>query len=108
MRRAKIFVGGVWAGVLEEQERAKKYHFRYNGDYQGKPVSLTMPVEKREFSYDTFPPFFDGVLPEGPLLEALLKQAKIDRGDLFGQLLAVGGDLVGNVTVTEDETGEHR
>ena len=105
MRRAKVFVGGRLVGFLTEEEGGKKYTFRYNDEYEGKPVSLTMPLEKREFSYNGFPPFFDGVLPEGLHLEALLRQAKIDRNDLFSQLLAVGRDLVGNVTVTEDEGG---
>ena len=103
MRRAKVFVGGRLAGILTEEERGKKYTFRYNDEYEGKPVSLTMPLERRGFTYNGFPPFFDGVLPEGLHLEALLRQAKIDRNDLFSQLLAVGRDLVGNVTVTEDE-----
>lgn len=101
MRKAKVFVGGVWAGFLIEVDRRKKYTFQYTVDYKGRPVSLTMPVENREYSYDGFPPFFDGVLPEGLHLEALLRQAKIDRDDLFSQLLAVGKDLVGNVTVIE-------
>jgi serine/threonine-protein kinase HipA len=60
-----------------------------------------MPTTKREYIYASFPPFFDGVLPEGVMLEALLKQRKIDRNDLFGQLVAVGEDLVGAVSVKE-------
>jgi serine/threonine-protein kinase HipA len=35
------------------------------------------------------------------MLEGLLRQKKIDRSDLFFQLVAVGGDLVGAVTVEE-------
>ena len=58
-----------------------------------------MPVEQREFDYDRFPPFFDGLLPEGWQLEALLRSAKLDRRDYMGQLLAVGSDTVGAVTV---------
>lgn len=99
MRRVRVFVDDRPAGVLEEHERGRTYIFRYNDLYDGEPVSLAMPVEEKEFSYHTFPPFFDGVLPEGLRLEALLRQAKIDRDDLFSQLIAVGGDLVGNVTV---------
>jgi len=37
------------------------------------------------------------------MLEGLLRQCKIDRTDLFGQLLAVGGDTVGAVTVTGED-----
>ena len=96
-----MFVEGVLAGVLEETERGRKYLFRYEEQYTGRPVSLAMPTSKRENVYETFPPFFDGVLPEGVMLEALLKQRKIDRDDLFAQLVAVGEDLVGAVSVRE-------
>jgi serine/threonine-protein kinase HipA len=94
-------VNGVEAGTLEEHERGKKYVFRYHDAYAGDPVSLTMPVRERVFEFQSFPPFFDGTLPEGVMLEGLLRQRKIDRDDLFGQLLAVGNDLVGAVTVEE-------
>lgn len=33
------------------------------------------------------------------MLEGLLRQMKIDRNDLLTQLITVGGDMVGNVTV---------
>lgn len=98
MRSAEIRVHGVRAGLLEELEPGSSYRFAYDPDYQGPPVSLTMPVSDGAFSYDGFPPFFDGLLPEGAQLEALLRQRKLDRGDLFGQLVAVGNDMVGAVT----------
>ena len=99
MREAEVFVEGTFAGILEEAERGKKYVFRYSEGYAGRPVSLAMPTTKREYLSESFPAFFDGVLPEGVMLEALLKQRKIDRNDLFGQLVAVGEDLVGAVSV---------
>ncbi len=101
MRTAGIYVNAKQAGVLEEVERGKRYLFRYREGYQGPPVYLTMPVEMRVQTFEGFPPFFEGVLPEGVLLEGLLRAGKLDRDDLFGQLLAVGGDLVGSVTVVE-------
>ncbi len=58
----------------------------------------------RTVIYDKdFPPFFDGLLPEGILLEGLLKQRKIDKYDYFSQIVAVGNDLVGAVTVRENK-----
>lgn len=90
-------MSGVPAGTLKEDGGA--YVFRYFDEYNGQPVSLTMPVSTREYSFEVFPPFFDGLLPEGVQLEAMLRLNKIDRNDLFAQLIAVGGDLVGNVTV---------
>ena len=99
MKRAKVFVDGILAGEIQELERGKKYRFIYVEDYKGTSVSLEMPVTHQVYDYDKFPPFFEGVLPEGMMLEGLLRQKKIDRSDLMEQLIAVGGDLVGNVTV---------
>jgi len=104
MRRAKIYMQGLPAGVLDEIEYNKQYRFVYDEDYNGEPVSLTMPIEKKEFEFNTFPPFFDGLLPEGVMLEGLLKQRKIDKDDYFSQLIAVGSDLVGAVTVGVSDT----
>lgn len=99
MRIAKVFIDGILAGMLTEHERNKHYVFEYSEDYAGQAVSLTMPLDKKKYEYSTFPPFFDGLLPEGIQLEALLRLAKLDRDDNFGQLLVVGADLVGNVTI---------
>ena len=97
-RAAAVRVHGVRAGVLLEREGGR-FSFVYDAGYGGPPVSLTMPVREAPYDYDRFPPFFDGLLPEGWQLEALLRQAKLDKGDLMGQLLAVGPDTVGAVTV---------
>ena len=99
MRAAKVFVNGQEAGELKELDFGKKYHFGYNAEYTGKPVSLTMPLSLTGYEFDSFPPFFEGLLPEGFQLDGLLKFRKIDRNDFYSQLLAVGDDMVGNVTV---------
>lgn len=99
--RARVLVNKQLAGYLEKFNGG--YRFLYVPGYLGAPVSLTMPISRPEYIFDTFPPFFDGLLPEGAMLESLLKRAKLDRSDYFGQLLLVGGDLVGNVTVEREE-----
>jgi serine/threonine-protein kinase HipA len=101
MRRAKVFVKGVEAGILTELVQGKEYIFEYNDEYDGLPVSRTMPIKEKVYKFDQFPPFFDGLLPEGIQLEGLLKIKKIDRHDSFSQLMAVGEDMVGVVTVKE-------
>lgn len=101
MRSAKILVSELEAGILTELDFGKKYSFEYLDGYSGAPVSLTLPLRKLNFVFDSFPPFFDGLLPEGYQLEGLLKFGKIDRNDFFSQLVAVGDDLVGNITVKE-------
>lgn len=99
MRIAKVYVDGILAGRLVEYKQGTHYRFGYDAAYKGASVSLEMPTTKSEYVYDRFPPFFEGLLPEGIMLEGLLRIAKIDRDDLMSQLIAVGHDLVGNVTV---------
>jgi len=101
MRRLEIFVHGKSAGILEESTPGAAYRFVYQEAYDGAPVSLRMPVAGRIFVFDRFPPFFDGLLPEGIQLESLLHLRKIDRDDLMSQLTAVGRDMVGAVTALE-------
>jgi serine/threonine-protein kinase HipA len=100
MRKANISVNGIKAGILEELKDGK-YQFTYFDDYHGAPVSLTMPLTNKVYSFNIFPPFFEGLLPEGVMLEALLRKYKIDRNDYFGQLIIVGHDVVGAVTIEE-------
>ncbi|MCX7115754.1 MAG: HipA N-terminal domain-containing protein [Gammaproteobacteria bacterium] len=100
MRKASIFINHVEAGLLEELEGGQ-YRFTYSADYQGAPVSLTMPLKINRYEFKQFPPFFEGLLPEGVLLEALLRKYKLDKNDYFGQLMKVGHDVVGAVVIKE-------
>lgn len=102
MRTADVFMNGVPAGNLIEVEKGSFYRFQYLQEYAGHPVSLTMPVMKGlAYSFTSFPTFFRGLLPEGIMLEGLLQQQKIDRDDYFSQIIAIGADMVGAVTVFE-------
>jgi len=101
MRKANVYMHGERTGMLIEDKKNEKYRFIYDEEYDGQPISVTMPVEKKEFQYEQFPPFFEGLLPEGINLEMLLRTKKIDRNDAFSQLMAVGEDTVGAVTVRE-------
>lgn len=100
MRSATVWVHGLRAAIFVEIERGRAYRVAYDPAYQGAPISLTMPVRAEPYEFTAFPPFFDGLLPEGDQLEALLRGAKIDRDDPFLQIVTVGADLVGAVTVT--------
>ncbi len=100
MRKAIIVVHDKRAGILIE-DNIGGYQFTYDDNYEGEPVSLTMPLAAKNYSFAQFPTFFEGLLPEGIMLEGLLKIGKIDKNDYFSQLLATGNDLVGAVTVKE-------
>lgn len=101
MRTAEVFVHNILAGELTELTQGKQYRFIYRTNYIGEPVSLTMPIATQVLDYEQFPPFFDGLLPEGVMLDGLLRGRKIDRNDLFSQLIACGEDTVGAVTIFE-------
>ena len=103
MRKAKVFNFGEHAGDLIEVEKSRKYNFIYDDDYNGSPISLTIPIEKKNYEFNHFPPFFEGLLPEGMQLEALIRQTKTDRNDFYSLLLITGKDLVGSVTIEEAE-----
>ena len=100
MRKAEVHQQGALAGVLEELEGGR-WRFTYADGYSGEPVSLTMPAVVAVHEFDHFPPPFEGLLPEGLQLEAMLRRYKLDRSDLFGQLIIGGQDLVGSLTLKE-------
>ena len=102
MRKCMVLQLGTPAGYLIEHEQNRRYEFRYLSNYEGTPISLTMPIQDSSYFFDSFPPFFDGLLPEGYQLEALIRRLKIDRDDPFSQLVATGQDMVGSVTIREE------
>lgn len=97
-RRAEVYQQGQLAGYLEEQGGGC-WQFSYLPEYEGLAVSLTMPRRSEPYRFNTFPPLFEGLLPEGLQLEALLRRHKVDRNDFYGQLMIVGEDLVGSLTL---------
>jgi serine/threonine-protein kinase HipA len=99
-RSATIHQHGRLAGHLQSADPGG-WIFTYQSGYDGPPVSLTLPLQDAPYDFDRFPAFLEGLLPEGPQLEALLRTHKIDRHDAFRQLVTVGGDLVGSLTVHE-------
>ena len=100
MSKAEIYQQGTLAGILEELDR-NRYRLVYASGYRGQPISLALPVRETPYEFDKFPPIFEGLLLEGMQLEAMLRQYKIDRKDLFKQLVTVGQDVVGSLTVKE-------
>ncbi len=101
MRTAKVYMHKKLAGYLIELEKNENYKFSYAKNYTEEPISLTMPIADKEFVFNSFPSFFDGLLPEGIQLDGLLRIKKLDKNDYFSQLITIGADLVGAVSVEE-------
>lgn len=98
-RKVIIYLHNVPAA--EFRQTSSGYELQYFPEYKGPPISQTLPRQKERYLFSDFPPFFDGLLPEGIMLEVLLKKHKLDANDYFGQIKVVGRDLVGAVTVQE-------
>mgnify|MGYP001819644160 CR=1 FL=1 len=100
LRSAEVHQLGELAGTLTERPGGG-WFFTYLDSYNGPPISLTMPVRPEPYEFPALPPALEGLLPEGLQLEALLKKHKIDRSNTFRQLVTVGADLVGSLTIHE-------
>ncbi len=101
-RKANIHVDDLLAGILMETDQG--YTFSYDEEYiasSGKQISLTLPIRKEPYTSHILFPFFDGLIPEGWLLDIVTKNWKIDTKDRFGLLLVSCKDSIGNVSVRE-------
>lgn len=103
MRKANVYFDGKLCGQLEETETG--YRFSYTpawfSDPSLPPISLTMPKDHETYESATFFPFFDGLIPEGYLLEKVRSKWNIPYQDRFGLLLKSGEDAIGAVSVQE-------
>ena len=104
-RTAYVYVRNTFAGTLKETDSG--YSFIYDEEYIGgadsTAVSLTLPIQKEEYTSKTLFSFFDGLIPEGWLLNVVTDNWKIDRKDRFGLLPVACKDPIGNVSVREAE-----
>lgn len=102
-RTAYIYVRETFAGTLKETDSG--YSFLYDSEYlqniNPSAVSLTLPLRDEEYTSKTLFAFFDGLIPEGWLLDIVVHNWKIDRKDRFGLLLVACKDPIGNVCIKE-------
>ncbi|MCR4708668.1 MAG: HipA N-terminal domain-containing protein [Clostridiales bacterium] len=104
MRQGFVYVQGVFAGLLSETDEG--YTYKYDPDYLGKPeavsVSLTLPLTDEEYRSNVLFPFFDGLIPEGWLLDVAVRNWKLSYEDRFGILLLTARDCIGDVEIYEE------
>jgi len=104
-KRALVYYDDKRAGVLKKT--AFGYIFEYDKEYMetpgAKPISLSMPINQKRFESKNLLPFFDGLLPEGWLLDITSKTLKIDKENKFELLTRIGRDTIGAVSIVLDE-----
>jgi len=106
MRRSAIV---LWhemiAGRLHEDDAGFK--FQYDETFLAEPaahaVSFTLPLQKEPFVSKTMFAFFDGLIPEGWLLEVAGQTWKLDPRDRMGLLLACCQDTIGAVAIIPEK-----
>lgn len=101
MKTALIQYKGKVAGILKETDEG--YEFLYDKDYlsdeKASPVSLTLPLTEKSYKSPVLFPFFDGLIPEGWLLDVALRNTDISELDRFSLLLLCCKDCIGAVSV---------
>ena len=110
MRQADVFLQDCLVGRLEERE--DRYRFTYHADYlsdpKALPVSLSLPLRSNPYEDKRLFPFFDGLIPEGWLLQIAETTWKLDPRDRMGLLLACCRDCIGaaGVMPVEEEVSD--
>ena len=110
MRQAEIYRKGILAGTLTED--GGEYRFCYEGTYlareDAQPVSLTLPLQTEAYVSPVLFPFFDGLIPEGWLLDVALRNTDISMLDRMSLLLLCCKECIGSISVVSklNEGGE--
>ena len=107
-KNAAVYYSGRKAGILTKTDSG--YEFAYLPEYvalpDAEPVSLSLPLAARKFQAEKLFPFFEGLLPEGWLLDITSTALKIDKNNEFELLLRVGRDVPGAVTIVPEDDNE--
>jgi len=103
-RKGYVYVQTKLAGIISEIDTG--YVFSYTKEYleyeNAPAVSLSLPVTDTDYYSTILFPFFDGLIPEGWLLDLATKNWKINQNDRFGLLLAVCRDCIGDVWIRNE------
>lgn len=101
MKQAYVYINSTLAGILTEDD--KGYEFRYDTNYinsaDAEAISLTLPLTDITYRDKVLFPFFDGLIPEGWLLDIAEQNWKISARDRFSLLLACCKDCIGNISI---------
>lgn len=107
-RSGRVLFKNKLAGIVWQDEDG--YGFRYDEDYlkslAASPISLTLPLRQAPYVSNTMIPFFDGLIPEGWLLDITVKNWKVNPNDRMELLLVACKDCIGAVGVELIENEE--
>ena len=102
MRRGKVYYKDIPAGMITETDDGEfvfRYEEQYVKEHPSDFITFTMPVRDVPYIDNRLFPFFEGLIPEGWLLDIASKSWKINRNDRMGLLLACCQNCIGAVSV---------
>jgi serine/threonine-protein kinase HipA len=107
-RKANVYLHNTLCGQLAETDHG--YLFAYEPAYlhsnHAFAVSKTLPLASLPYSSQVLFPFFDGLIPEGWLLDIALDNWKVKAHDRFGLLLLCCKNTIGAVSIIAQEDEE--
>lgn len=103
MRGCEIYVHGIKAGVLAEDDK-HEFTFTYDRAYllseNARPASLTLPLRTEPYHSPFLFPAFSNILSEGENRQIQSQLLRIDAEDDFGIMLnTCQSDTIGAITV---------
>lgn len=102
MRQASVLYDKLVAGKLIETDDGE-YIFQYDVVYlegkESEPITLTMPLRSEPYKDKRLFAFFEGLIPEGWLLDIASKNWKLNPNDRMGLLLACCQNCIGAVSI---------
>jgi serine/threonine-protein kinase HipA len=102
MKKAWVKYNDIIAGIISEEDNGE-YQFVYDEEYIKKYpemfITFQMPVSNQIYRSKRLFPFFDGLIPEGWLLNIASISWKINKNDRMGLLLACCQNAIGAVTI---------
>lgn len=100
-RELRVLVCGYPAGTAWQDDFGS-YHFAYDGDYSGAPVSLSMPTTCREYDQKAVLPFLFGLLPDSETQRiAIAREYEVSPNNPIALLSHIGLDCPGGVQFCE-------
>lgn len=102
MRRGRVYYKDNLAGIITETDEGEyvfQYDENYVKEYPEKFITFTMLVSNISYTDKRLFPFFEGLIPEGWLLDIASENWKINRNDRMGLLLACCHNCIGAVSI---------
>lgn len=102
MRHGIVKYNKIKADFLTEEDNGEyliEYDKKYIEAYPKQFHTFAMPVSEKPYRSRRLFPFFDGLIPEGWLLNIAAESWRLNKNDRMGLLLACCQNTVGAVSV---------